>query len=131
MLRCKPVGVRECIEVGHQVDIERYLTVLQEKHGARANPDQEGSYLIGEPERPFYAPEQFEGHTFISGFNYRPLSDELVIALIQHPELAPETTMIRWTQEQDLILRNTLGELRRRLGGEREKMGKERVEFGG
>jgi hypothetical protein len=36
-------------------------------------------------------------------------------ALIEHPELASDETVVRWTQEQELVLESTLGDLRKRL----------------
>ena len=89
--------------------------MLQTEFGAQANPDEEGSYLIGDPPLPFYRPEHFEGHTYISGFNYRPLSEVLVIALAQHPELAPKLTRVSWTTEQEGLFIGTLAEVRQRV----------------
>ena len=109
------MSVRECIAISHPVDIEQYLKVLQTEFGAQVNPDEEGSYLIGDPPLPFYKPEHFEGHTYISGFNYRPLSEALVIALAQHPELAHEPTRVYWTTEQEGLFTGTLAEVRQRV----------------
>jgi len=84
------MSVIECIWIGHQVDVEQYLAVLQTEFGAQVHPEEEGGFLIGDPPSPFCRPEHFEGRTYISGFNYQPLSDELLVALAKHPELAPE-----------------------------------------
>ena len=75
------MSVIECIAISHQVDVERYLTVLQTEFGAQVHPEEEGSFLIGDPPTPFRRPEHFEGQTYISGFNYQPLSDELLVGV--------------------------------------------------
>ena len=93
------------------------MDVLREDHGAQDHPSQPGGYLVdGTP--PFYAPQQIDDHLSILGFNYTPLPDHLIQALIDHPDLAPDETLVRWTQEQDLILETTLGELRTRARDE-------------
>ena len=117
------MSVRECIAISHPVDIEQYLKVLQTEFGAQVNPDEEGSYLIGDPPLPFYKPEHFEGHTYISGFNYRPLPEVLVIALAQHPELVPELTRVSWTTEQEGLFIGTLAEVRQRVEQEKGEAG--------
>ena len=109
--------IRENIQFFHPVGAEKYMNVLKEKHGAQDHPSQPDSCLM-EGEQPFYKPQQFEDHLSILGFNYIPLSEQLILALIKHPELAPDDTFVRWTQEQDLILEATLGKLRQSDLGE-------------
>lgn len=106
------MSLRENIQFFHQIDADKYLDVLRVEHNAQDHPSQPGSFLIDETQ-PFYAPQQIEDHLSILGFNYIPLPDQLIQAIIDHPELAPDDTLIRWTQEQDLILEATLGELRK------------------
>jgi len=105
------MSLRENIQFFHQIDPEKYLDVLREEHSAQDHPSQPGSLLI-EDTHPFYTPQRIDDHLSILGFNYTPLPEQLIQALIDHPELAPDDTLIRWTQEQDLILETTLGELR-------------------
>jgi hypothetical protein len=83
------MSFRENIQVYSRLDIPRYLLVLQTEHGARPHPNETGSFLIDAPESPFCRPEQHGDHTAILGFNYAPLSSLLILALINHPELAP------------------------------------------
>ena len=45
-------------------------------------------------------------------FNYVPLPDSLLEALVEHAELFPDDILVRWTQEQDLYFEATLGQLR-------------------
>jgi len=105
------MSLRENIQFFHQIDTEKYLDVLREDHTAQDHPTQPGGFLI-DGDQPFYSPQQFDDHISILGFNYIPLPDQLIQALVDHPELAPDDTLVRWTQEQDLILETTLGELR-------------------
>ena len=60
---------------------------------------------------PFYRPQTLEGHTFILGFNYVPLPDVLLKPLIYNPELFSSDHLVRWTQEQELLMETTLKEL--------------------
>jgi len=106
------MSLRENIQCFYQIDAEKYLKVLKEEHGAQDHPSKPGSLLI-EDDQPFYQPEQIEDRLSILGFNYTPLPNQLIHALVDHPELAPDDTLVRWTQEQDLILETTLGELRK------------------
>ena len=39
----------ECIWIGHQIDVEQYLAILQTEFGAQVHPNEEGSFLIGDP----------------------------------------------------------------------------------
>ncbi len=109
------MSYRENLEVYHPLDVEKYLEVLKTEHGAIEHPAQRGSFLIGEPKLPFYKPQKTEDHAFILGFNWVPLSASLLKALVDHPELAPDETLIRWTEEQELIFEATLGDLRQRF----------------
>ena len=105
------MSIRENIQFFHHVNIEKYMNVLRTKYGVKDHPAQENSFLI-ENGPPFYKPQQIEDHVSILGFNNTPLPDFLLQALIDHPELAPDDVIIRWTQEQDMVLEATLGELR-------------------
>ena len=106
---------RECIWGKHPVDVGKYLKVLQAEFGAQANPHEPGSFLIGEPPLPFYAPQLIEGQLAITSFNRVPLSPTLILALAAHPELVPPTTSARWTEEQELIGAGTLRHWKERL----------------
>src|SRR5690242_2248857 len=106
---------RECIWVDHAVDVDRFLAVLKSEYGARANEMIAGSFLIGDPPVPFYAPRLIDGRLAITGFNRFPLSPLLVEALGRHPELAPPETPLRWTEEQDLLIEGALERVDRRL----------------
>lgn len=105
------MSIRENIQFFRGFDIEEFLNILREEYDAIEHSDQSGDFLV--EGIPFYKPHQFEDHVSILGFNYIPLPDTLIQALIDHPELAPDDTIVRWTQEQDIILEATLGELRR------------------
>ncbi len=61
---------------------------------------------------PFYRTRVADDHISILSFNNIPLSDSLIEGLMNHPELFPDDIRLGWTQEQDLILEATLGELR-------------------
>jgi len=111
------MSLRENIQFFHQINIEKYLDVLKEEHDAQDHPSQPGALFIDET-HPFYRPQQIDDHLSILGFNFTPLPDQLFQALIDHPELAPDDTLVRWTQEQDLILETTLGELRNQAPAE-------------
>jgi len=115
------MSVRESIHVHHPVDVEKYVAVLKAEYGARENDQEPGSYLIDDPSLPFYKPQMIDDeYLAIVGFNYAPLSATLLVALINHPELAPETTDVTWTIEQDLLAHGTLFELKRELVPEKE-----------
>ncbi len=68
-------------------------------------------------DRKFYAPGVADDHTTVLSFNNIPLPDSLIEAMVEHPELFPNDILIRWTQEQDLILEATLGQLRGQTKG--------------
>lgn len=114
------MSYRECLQVYSHVEIDKYLAVLQADFGAWPHPKQPDTFLIDDPPLPFYRPRQFEPHLSILGFNYAPLSSLLILALIDHPELAPADTTVRWTAEQDLVAQGTLADLAE-LFGERPK----------
>src|SRR5271157_878595 len=103
------MSIRENIEIFHKFDIETYISVLENEFGVRSHPAQMGCYLIDEPGLPFYKPQQMGDHVSILGFNKVPLSDTLLQALIKHPEIVPDRTVVRWTQEQELIVETTMG----------------------
>ena len=115
------MSVRESLHIFHRVEVEKYLDVLKGEFGARENEQEPGSYLIGDPPLPFYKPQVVDGgYLAIVGFNYTPLSAMLLVALINHPELAPETTAVAWTIEQDVLAQGTLFELKQALAPEEE-----------
>jgi hypothetical protein len=106
------MSVRENIEIFHPFDTKTYTEILKSEYGARDHPAQPGSFLIDDPELPFYEPKTLEDHVSILGFNYALLSNLLIQAIIDHQELVPDDVLIRWTQEQDLVMEKTAGELR-------------------
>ena len=114
------MSIRENIEIFHQFDIETYLSVLENEFGVRSHPAQPGCYLIDEPGLPFCRPQQMEDHVSILGFNKVPLSDTLLQALIEHPEIIPDRAVVRWTQEQELIIETTIGDLRKLDRGDKD-----------
>jgi len=109
------MGIRENIQIYHQVDIDRYVEVLKSDYGVEDHPDNPGTLLIND--LPFYTPQASSerDYVFILSFNYLPLPHVLTQALIEHPELAPSTTFVRWTAEQDLVVEGNLEELQRHL----------------
>ncbi len=107
------MSIRENIEIYTQLDPQKYVEILKKEYGAREHPSQPDGYIIDDPELPFYRPKTIEDHISILSFNYTPLSILLIQAIIDHPELVPDEVLVRWTQEQDLIMENTLGDLRR------------------
>ncbi len=116
------MSMRENIQFFHPLGIEEYLDILKKEYGARDHPLQMECFLVGDPELPFYKPQRQGDHVFVISFNHIPLSDLLVKALIDHPELAPDDMVIRWTLEQEIILEEKLGSLRKQFGeNNREK----------
>jgi hypothetical protein len=118
-IQSRDMSVYESIHVHHPIDVEKYVTVLKTEFGARENPSQPGSFVLGDPPQPFYEPKLTENeddvYMVILGFNYIPLHPHLLVALINHPELVPEHTTVVWTIEQDLIAHGTLFELKHAL----------------
>jgi len=116
------MSVRECLRVFHPVDVEKYLTVLKTEFGAQDNPEAPEALVIGDPPQPFYKPKLAEPATedrgddtlylVILGFNYVPIHPDLVVALINHPELAPPAAEFLWTIEQDVVAKGTLDSLK-------------------
>ena len=106
------MSFRENMQFFHQFDIEEYLSILKKEYEARDHPMQAGSYLIDDPELPFYKPTQSDEHVFIMSFNYAPLPNLLLQALIDYPDLITPDTLVRWTSEQELIVESTIEELR-------------------
>ena len=104
------MSIRENIQVFHHFDPDEYLRILIDEYGAECHPNQENAFMV--EELPFYAPQQSGEYNFILGFNMAPLPHVLIQALIDHPELVPDDTLICWTQEQDLIIESTLADLR-------------------
>lgn len=110
------MSIRENIQFFHRFDPDEYLRILIDEHGAEPHPNQDDAFLV--EGLPFYAPKQTEEHIFVIGFNLVPLSHMLIQALVSHPDLAPDTTLIRWTQEQELIVESTLADLQNQSGDE-------------
>ena len=87
-----------------------YMRILGREHNSQEHPAQAGAFIVDG--LPYYAPTDQQDHISVLSFSYVPLPHALIQALIDHPELAPDSMFIRWTQEQDLIWEGTLGELR-------------------
>ncbi len=107
---------REFIQVFHPLDIQRYLWVLTIQFHARPNLEQSNTFLIDDPPLPFYRPKRLEKYVSILGFNYSPFSSLLILALIDHPDLAPATSIVRWMAEQETVAQGTLADLTRQFG---------------
>jgi len=104
------MSIRENIELFCNLDLTKYLEVLNQEFEAQTHPTQADAFIV--EGIPFYTPKVQDDHISVLGFNKIPLPYPLLRALIEHPELAPDDTVVRWTQEQGLILESTLGELR-------------------
>ena len=104
------MSLRENIELYGIQNEEQIIEILVDEFGATVHPRQAGSYVL--ENLPFHAPRSVNDHISILSFNNTPLPDSLLVALVDHREWFPDTILIRWTQEQDLILEATLGELR-------------------
>lgn len=111
------MSFRQCLQIFHPVDVEKYLAVLRTEFDALENPYQPDTYLVDNPPLPFYRPQWVEDHLAIVSFNYLSLSPVLLQALARHPELAPLDTGIVLLEEQDLIVRDTVEGLHRQLYG--------------
>ena len=107
------MSLRENIQFFHQLDTDKYLDVLREEFGAHEHPSQSGAFIVDD--LPFYKPRQIADYISIISFNYAPLPDLLIKALINHPDLAPDNMVIRWIAEQDVIMEATLAELRKKF----------------
>ncbi len=104
------MSVRENIELYGGINNEWYIQTLEVEYGAAKHPHERHAYIV--EGIPFYAPRQSPDHLSILSFNNIPLPDALLEALVMHPELFPNDVLVRWTQEQDLILEATLRQLR-------------------
>ena len=104
------MSVRENIELDGGIDNERYVHTLKVEYGATRLSRESQAYIV--EGLPFYAPRLAQDHLSILSFNNLPLPDALLEVLVMHPELFPDDVLVRWTQEQDLILEATLGQLR-------------------
>ncbi len=104
------MSVRENIQIFHPFDLDTYLEILRADYGACEYPNQPGSYLI--EDLPFYKPKWIEDHVSILGFNYVPLSELLIQALVNHTDLVPDEAIILWLIEQELLLTTTLTQMR-------------------
>jgi hypothetical protein len=107
------MSVRENIELFGLSSADQPAEVLNAKLGASKHPRQDNAYIL--ENCPFHAPRQLEDHISIPSFNSLPIPDSLMDASVVHPELFSTDIAVRWTQEQDLMLGATLGELRRGL----------------
>ena len=103
------MSARENIEIFGLADEQSYADLLNGQFGAVKLSNQPGAYILDDP--PSYAPRQSGDHIYILGFNQYPLPDSLIDALFDHPELFPNDILTRWTQEQDLLLDASLGQL--------------------
>lgn len=108
------MSVRENIQFFHQFDVDTYLEILKEERGAIDHPNQDECYLIDG--LPFYQPKWIEDHVSILGFNYVPLPDSLIHAVVNHPELVPDETVVLWLIEQDIFLETTMEKERSNKG---------------
>ncbi len=104
------MSVRENIELYGLSAKEASAKTLIEEVGATRHPRQQDAYML--EGLPFHAPRPAGDHLSILSFNNTPLPDALVEGLVGHREFFPDNILIRWTQEQDLILEDTLGTLR-------------------
>lgn len=106
------MSIRENIEVYHSLDLDQFLKILKREYGSIEHPSQAGALIVDNLS--FYSPRYSIDHVSILGFNKIPLPYTIIQALVEHQELAPDDAVICWTQEQELILECTLGELRKR-----------------
>lgn len=91
-------------------DQEHHANTLADEFGATKHSKQTGAYM---PDGlPFYAPRLAGDHISILRSNNVPLPGSLIEALVNSPELLPDDVLIRWTQEQHLLIEATLGQLR-------------------
>ena len=104
------MSVRENIQIFYRFDIDTYLAILKDEHGTKVHPGQSGCYLI--EDLPFYEPKWIEDHISILGFNYAPLSELLIQALVNHPEVIPDEAVVIWLIEQEMLLEKTFRQLR-------------------
>jgi len=112
------MSIRENIELYPSIlELEKYLNILTKEFGAQEHPAQEGAFMADGI--PFFSPRESGDHLSILGFNKIPLPYSVIQALVDHPELASDDHIIRWTQEQELIFECTLGDLRCQLDKER------------
>ena len=106
------MSVRENLELYGLPEPEQDGQTLTERSGATQHPSQKDAYILDG--LPFHAPRVAGDHISVLSFNNIPLPDSLIEALVDHTELFPDDVLVRWTQEQDLILEATLGQLRGR-----------------
>jgi hypothetical protein len=106
------MSTRENIQIYYPLDIEKYLEILKQEYGAEEHPAQPGAYLL--EGLPFYLPQRAKEYVFILGFNQAPLSGTLMVALAEHPDLAPGETFVQWTDEQELVIEGKLKEFYKR-----------------
>jgi hypothetical protein len=107
------MSTRENIQIFHPFDPNAYLRILKAEYRASKHPTQPGCYLI--EDLPFYKPRWIEDHVSVLGFNYAPLSDVLIQALVHHPKLVPDEVMIIWVIEQELLFGTTMKTIRKKL----------------
>ena len=106
------MSIRENIELYGLADPEHDGQIVAEESGATQHPRQANGYILDG--LAFHAPRLAGDHVSVLSFNDVPLPHSLVDTLVDRPELFPDHVLVRWTQEQELILEATLGELRGR-----------------
>ena len=104
------MSVREIIRVIHEFDPDKYLSILQEEHGATKHPSQPDAFMV--EELPFYRPGLADEYVYVVSFNHVPLPGVLIDALANHPELIPDETLVFWSVEDQIFLETTIGEQR-------------------
>jgi hypothetical protein len=104
------MSVRERILVIPEFDIEKFVAILKDEHEVSDHPSQEDALLADD--LPFYRPDQTEDYVYVVSFNHRPLPGLLLEALVNHPELVSDETLIFWTIEQEIYLETTVGDER-------------------
>ena len=107
------MSVRENIQIFYSLDPKTYLRILRDEYGASKHPTQPSSYKI--EDLPFHEPRWIDDHVSVLGFNYAPLSDVLIQALVNHPKLVPDEVMIIWMIEQELLFSTTMKTIREKL----------------
>ncbi len=100
------MSVKENIQIFQELDLEAYLAILLEEYDARGHTSQPDAYLVDG--LPFYKPKWIEDHVSVLSFNYVPLPGILIEALVNHPELVSDDTLICWTIEQEVLIQSSM-----------------------
>ncbi len=100
------MSVRENSELHGLKNAEKLTEVLSDEIGAVKHPNQENALIL--QDGPLYTLRLAGDHISILSFNNLPLPHSLIEMLVDHPELFPDDTLIRWTEEQAVILEATL-----------------------